>query len=162
MAFCTNCGKELSADAKFCSACGQENTVTAKDTTERKQEYVGKIKKCPACGEEIPALTAICPACGHELNSARVSAILKKFIDNINECDRRIANAPNPQKTGWASWSKAKQIWWVILNIFTSCIPLVIYLVMPLLKYNSTPKLTAEEKQKASLIENFPSPMHTQ
>lgn len=159
MAFCTNCGKELASDAKFCSVCGGENPVTANgNAAERKQEYVGKIKKCPACGEEILALTAICPACGHEFNSVKVSAVLQEFIDNVNECDRRIANAPNPPKTGWASWSKTKRIWWVILNIFTSGIPLVIYLIWPLLKYSSTPKLTADEKQKASLIENFPFP----
>ena len=69
-----------------------------------------------------------------------------------------IANSPQAGKTGWASWNKSKRTWWVILNILFVCIPLAIYVALPLLLVKSTPKLTNEEKRMASLVENFPFP----
>ena len=125
--------------------------------TERKTVYDGAIHKCPSCGEVVNSFVSICPACGFELGQKKVSSTLEKFIDKVNECDRLIANSPNA-KTGWASWSGSKKFWWVVLNIFFMCIPLVIYLVLPLVLIKSTPKLTNEEKQMVSLIENFPFP----
>lgn len=127
--------------------------------SERKQEYAGKIIKCPSCGAELQSFTAVCPSCGHEINSQKVSSSLKEFIDSINEYDKTIASDPEPPKTGWKTWSKGIKILWVILNIVTSFIPLVIYLVFPLIKPfllpKSVPVLSADEKRKASLIENF-------
>ena len=155
MAFCINCGKSIVDGSKFCPNCGVSQSMTA-NNTQRKFEWAGTIIKCPSCGEDIPSFTAICPSCGHEFNSAKVSSVLKEFINNINECDRLIAT--DSSKTGWASWGKFKRFWWVVLNIFTSCLPIIIYLITPLIRYNNTPRLTPEEKRKASLIENFPFP----
>lgn len=159
MGYCSNCGKELEEGARFCASCGKP-VANASQTykNERTAEYVGKIKKCPSCGEEIPSFTAICPACGHELNSAKNSSTLTNFIQKIEACEKMIAESQSTGKTGWASWKKSKKIGWVFLNLFFACIPLVIYMVMPLIKINSTPRLTKEEKQLASLIENFPFP----
>lgn len=162
--FCSSCGTKLDPNAKFCKGCGV--AVDVPNNNQRQQEWAGKIVKCPSCGEDIPSFTAICPACGHEFNSAKVSSSLKDFIDNINECDRLIANNPHPgPKSGWSSWSTIKRIFWVILNILFLGLPLIIYLyvklfsiIIPLARYDSTPKLTADEKRKASLIENFPFP----
>lgn len=163
MAFCTNCGQELAEGAKFCANCGK--TVDSNTTYQRKTVYDGVIHKCPNCGEVLSSFLANCPACGFEFNSKKVNTSLKKFIEEINECDRKIANNPLPAKTGWASWSKAKRIFWVILNVIFFGLPLIIYLyvkafsiILPLVRYGSTPKLTADEKQKVSLIENFPFP----
>ncbi len=165
MAYCSNCGKELAAGAKFCFECGtpvQDNA--AGKHTERKTVYSGEIHKCPNCGEVLQSLTAICPSCGHEINSATVSSSLKDFIARINECDQVIADTPKEEKPkkGWKTWSKAIRVLWVILNIFTSCIPLVIYLslplIKPLLRSNTVPELTSAEKHKVSLIENFTFP----
>lgn len=130
--------------------------------SERKQEFAGKIIKCPSCGAELQSFTAVCPDCGHEINSQNVSVSLKEFIDSINEYDKIIANNPEPPKTGWKIWSKGKRILWVILNIVTSFIPLVVYLVFPLIKPflfpKSVPVLSADEKRKAALIENYTFP----
>lgn len=159
MPFCTNCGQEIQEGAKFCASCGTPtNNDVHHESTKRKFVYEGEIHKCPNCGEVINSFVSICPACGFELNSKRVSSVLQDFIKEINECEQMIANSPQAGKTGWASWSKSKRIWWVILNIFFVCIPLAIYVALPLLMVKSTPKLTKEEKRMASLVENFPFP----
>lgn len=159
MPFCTNCGQEIQEGAKFCASCGTPtNNDVHHEGTKRKFVYEGEIHKCPNCGEVINSFVSICPACGFELNSKRVSSVLQDFIKEINECEQMIANSPQAGKTGWASWSKSKRIWWVILNIFFVCIPLAIYVALPLLMVKSTPKLTKEEKRMASLVENFPFP----
>ena len=130
--------------------------------SERKQEFAGKIIKCPSCGAELQSFDAVCPNCGHEINSQNVSSSLKEFIDSINEYDKVIANDPEPPKTGWKTWSKGKKFLWIILNIVTSFIPLVVYLVFPLIKPfllpKSVPVLSADEKRKAALIENYTFP----
>ena len=162
MAFCSNCGKELAAGAKFCFECG--TPVEKTDETVRRTVYSGEIHKCPVCGEVLQSMTAICPACGHEINSAKLASALKEFIDEINECDKIIANTPKEElpKKGWKSWKKSTRILWVILNIFTSCVPLVIYLTLPLfrplLRSNATPELSSIEQRKVALIENFTFP----
>ena len=162
MAYCSNCGKELAVGAKFCFECGAP--VGKADETVRKTVYSGEIHKCPSCGENLQSMTAICPSCGHEVKSAKLSSALKDFIDEINECDKIIANTLKkelPEK-GWKTWKKSTRILWVILNIFTSCIPLVIYLTLPLfrplLRSNITSELSSTEKRKVALIENFTFP----
>lgn len=162
MAFCSNCGQELADCVKFCSECG---TPTGKvDETIRRTVFSGEIHKCPSCGEVLQSMTAICPSCGHEINSAKLSSALKEFINEINECDKIIANTPKKEmpKKGWKTWKKSTRILWVILNFFTSCIPLVIYLTLPLfrplIKSNATPELSSIEQRKVALIENFTFP----
>lgn len=157
MAYCSNCGQFVADGVKFCSNCGSPMN-NGEDRTKRQQEFAGKIIKCPACGTEIPSFTAICPGCGHEINSARVSTAIKDFTNQISQCDRAIANSPAEPKKGWKSWSGGKKVGWVFLNLFTFCIPLVIYLILPLLGIGSMSSLTPEEKNKAQLINNFAFP----
>lgn len=150
---CSNCGTPFYKDAHYCVQCG--TSIDGYTAGQRRQEYAGKVIKCPSCGTEIPSFTAICPGCGHEINSSHVSASLNIFIEKLDALDRKIASAPKAAKEGWASWNGGQRFWWIVLNIFTYCIPLVIYLILPLLKFNRTPKLTSEEEQKASFIENY-------
>lgn len=163
MAYCVNCGQELAEGTKFCANCGSA-VGDGNSTNQRKITYEGEIHKCPNCGETLQSMTAICPACGHELNSAKLASALKEFIDEINECDKIIAGTPKKElpKKGWKSWKKSTRILWVILNLFTSCIPLVIYLTLPLfrplLRNNSTLELSSTEQRKVALIENFTFP----
>lgn len=158
MSYCSNCGQEIMEGAKFCPGCGTSIPNNHSDNIHRKQEYAGKVVKCPSCGEEITSFTAICPTCGHEFNSAKVSETLERFIQQINKCEEAIANSQMSVKSGWSSWNKSQRVWWVIFNILFACIPLVIYWVYPLITIKSTPKLSKEEKQLVSLIENFPFP----
>lgn len=157
MAYCSNCGQFVADGVKFCSNCGS-SMQQQEDRTKRQQEFAGKIIKCPSCGTEIPSFTAICPGCGHEINSARVSSAIKEFTNQISQCDRAIANSPAEPKKGWKTWGVGLKIGWVFLNLFTFFIPLVIYLILPLLGISGTSALTPEEKNKAQTINNYVFP----
>ena len=170
--YCSNCGEKLKATSKFCNSCGskignetQDDNIEKKskkeEYTERKVVYEGDIHKCPNCGELVNSFDAMCPACGHELNSKKVSSTLKEFIDTINEHDKMIAK-DTPQKKGWKTWGKGKKALWVILNICTSFIPLLIYFLYPFIKQlilpESIPNLSMSEKETTSIIENYAFP----
>lgn len=165
MAFCSSCGGKLENGAKYCPYCGEKataaepkQTVTEEKKNTRTNEYAGTLIKCPSCGTELPSLTAICPSCGHEINSAKVSDSLQRFIAQIDDCDRRIANSSEKPKKGWSTWGTWKKIGWVILNIYFFCIPLLLYFIIPYIRINKSPALTTEEKHKATVIENYVFP----
>lgn len=145
MAFCSDCGEKLDDKAQYCSNCGKK--------VEKQSTQKGVV--CPSCGMNLSSYTAKCPACGYEFDSVKVSDSFKEFTDAIDECDSFIVSEPKTNKAGWASWKSTKRFLWVILNIFTLCIPLSIYFIWPLVAYNKTPFLSPGEKKKASLIENF-------
>lgn len=158
MAYCVNCGGEIPEGANFCVYCGKKIDKIQLNKEERRTEYVGKIYKCPLCGKEIPSFTAICPACGHEINSAENSSNLTYFIRQVEFCEKLIAENQSIGKNNFDIWSVLKRIIWIILNVFFFCIPLVIRTSLILIKINSTPKLSKEERQLANLIENFSFP----
>ena len=158
MPFCSNCGQLIADGEKFCSNCGESAGRSKSGAYKaREQEYAGKIVKCPSCGEDIPSFTAICPSCGHEINSA-------KLTQALNEYDKIIADMSEKElpKKGWKSWKTGTRVFWVIVNILTWCVPLVVYLVWPLLRplirSDAYIKLTPTEQKKSSLIENFTFP----
>ena len=57
MVKCSNCGTEVSDEAKFCNNCGSEIVV---------EEPVNDngTKFCSNCGYEMPQATKFCPECG--------------------------------------------------------------------------------------------------
>ena len=129
MAFCANCGKHLKDGALFCSACGasqRTSNVNHYQYSEHRQSvYVGNVRKCPSCGAELSSFTAFCPQCGHELNSVVVPESIKDFSTQLNLLDIEIANSPIIKY--WKNWSIGAKFGWIVLNIFTFCIPLAIY-----------------------------------
>lgn len=163
MAYCVNCGKEIADTDKFCSFCGTEKEQKENPTSvERKQEYAGKVIKCPSCGANLKSFEGVCESCGHEINSQELDDSLEEFIDAINKCDEKIAGEPDPIKKGFATWSSSVKVLWIIINIFTLFVPLVLYLVLPVIKIflskQTEPDLSANEKRKASLVENYAFP----
>lgn len=58
--YCSNCGKEISDDAKFCQFCGAK-IQNINENLENKMEVL--LKKCSVCGFEYPANKRICPNC---------------------------------------------------------------------------------------------------
>lgn len=149
MAFCPHCGNQVEENVKFCTNCGKAIYEKTSTGNVRRQVYQGEIRKCPSCGAEVPSFTATCPECGHEFNSGRVTSTIQDFSEKLHEYDVQIANAPT-EKSGWSSWSTAGKVGWVILNIYTICIPLLIYSIKPK-KY----KAGSYTQQKASFIETY-------
>ena len=120
-------------------------------------EHERRITKCPACGEILAGFIAICPACGYEVKSDGMPESVKRFIEEIDKCEKAIARDPS-KGYGWQTWGLFKKIGWVLLNIITCCIPLLIYFIVSLLKVNATPNLNKSEKDKVALIKNYTFP----
>lgn len=78
MAFCSNCGEQISDKSKFCSECGSKN-IGISSLENRQQEYTGKIFKCPSCGENLKSFLMVCPSCGYELRGSKATETLKMF-----------------------------------------------------------------------------------
>lgn len=84
MAFCINCGQELTEGAKFCANCGK--VVNGENPTpQRKTVYEGQIHKCPNCGEVLGAFVSTCPSCGYELRGTQSANLLKDFSMKIQQ-----------------------------------------------------------------------------
>lgn len=81
MAFCTNCGKELAADANFCSNCGAAAGTAG--NTKRKSVYDGELHKCPGCGEVMNSFATTCPSCGLELRGVQSARSVTIFADRL-------------------------------------------------------------------------------
>ena len=172
MAYCKKCGKKLARDSRFCPNCGTpveddlsvtvETELDADESSTRRQVFVGLVRKCPSCGEELSPGAAICPRCGFELNTTKGSRALEEFTDQVNEIDEVIA-AEGTGKTarGWSSWGGWKRFGWVVLNVYTLCLPILIPALLRLLRILFVvpkPKLTANESRKAEIIENYVVP----
>jgi hypothetical protein len=143
MAFCVKCGEQLGDGVKFCVKCGTSvdgAAPAAKPATEK----VGNIRKCPNCGAVLESFQARCPSCGHELNDLQVSRTIKDFSSKLDTIDLSIAEGGGClPKFGW-----------VILNIYTLCIPLLIRTLRRAF-FPVALKLNKEEQEKKNLIENF-------
>lgn len=81
MAFCINCGKELSVDAKFCSNCGTSTGIP--DNSKRNTVYDGELHKCPHCGEVLNSFVVTCPTCGFELRGTKSSHSVTSFAERL-------------------------------------------------------------------------------
>lgn len=86
MAFCTDCGQELSDGAKFCANCGK--AVNNNSTTQRKTVYDGELHKCPNCGEVLESFVVNCPTCGHEFRGATATGSVQEFAAKLDEIER--------------------------------------------------------------------------
>ena len=160
MAFCANCGNQLNGNELFCSACGTPQKISKVNNHQysehRQNVYVGNVRKCPSCGAELSSFTAICPQCGHELNSVKVPESIKDFSNQLSLIDIEIANSPIVKS--WKNWSGGAKFGWVVLNLFTFCIPLLIYLLLSVGGFGRFGKLSPIEKKKEAFINNYSFP----
>ena len=168
MAYCKKCGKKVDDETKFCPNCGTlierdelevsvESENDADDAETRRQVYVGLIRKCPSCGAELSSNAAVCPQCGFELNTRKGAQALQEFSQELNAIEDKIA-AEGTKSKGWSTWGTWAKIGWVLLNIYTFCLPIIIPSILRqirVLTINPSPKLTAMEERKAKTIENY-------
>lgn len=102
MAFCSNCGKELTPGAKFCADCGTPVAPTTSSEPKRTTVFEGDIHKCPHCGETLKAFETVCPTCGAELRGAKSSSAISALAEKLEraESDKQriiiIKNFPIP------------------------------------------------------------------
>ena len=138
MATCKKCGQPLAENAVFCHICGTavEGNIQPERPT-RTQVYAGVVKKCPVCGAELPSMAAVCPSCGHEIVSSDMGSFLRAFSESMDKCDQAIVEEEKERRlkaiqnsSGWKSWSKIGKAAWILLNIVTLCLPLVVLYVI--------------------------------
>ena len=91
MAYCTNCGVELTEGAKFCANCGIQISKDNTEQNKRKEFFDGEVRKCPNCGEAMSALSIKCPNCGHKKQGTKGS-------DSINALIEKIENASSEEQ----------------------------------------------------------------
>ena len=86
MAYCINCGHELSAGAKFCSECGQA-VHPKNENQQRKTVYEGALHKCPSCGEVLESFLSTCPSCGHEIRDTKSSTAVRELAHKLERIE---------------------------------------------------------------------------
>lgn len=85
MAFCINCGKELTDGAKFCAVCGiKVDSFSTSQVEQRKTVYDGEVHKCPNCGEILDAYESVCEHCGYERRGNTTTASSQAFFAELN------------------------------------------------------------------------------
>lgn len=89
MAFCTNCGSNLSQGAKFCSICGNPvELVDTKKPSEERYTPQGKIMSCPNCGATINSLQAVCSYCGAYITGRGANITVQAFKEQLMEIEK--------------------------------------------------------------------------
>ncbi|MCR4735121.1 MAG: hypothetical protein K5829_08980 [Treponema sp.] len=156
------------------------------------QDETKKMVQCHICGKNIVITDAItCRKCGNtvckdcfntvdksciECSSALIvpkgiSPRIQQFAQEIRDLDETIAiehenlrNTPDDNsKKWWSSWKGGKKFWYVVLNIYTFAIPVILHFLIIIFK-KLFPKFemiitrdvfTVAEKNKKALIENL-------
>lgn len=175
MSLCKKCGNHIPEGSNFCPICGLpvtegddveisvETENDADESSTRRQVFVGLVRKCPSCGAELQTGVAICPQCGHELNTTRGSRALEEFAQCLYEVDGEIAaeGGGSKVKKGWSTWGGWKRAGWVLLNIYTLCLPIFIPIILRQIRMIfgiQKPRLTPAESRKTEIIENYVVP----
>jgi hypothetical protein len=82
---------------------------------------------CKSCGAQVDDGIKFCTSCGKPMAGVRQAA--RSTSDT--------GYSYQGQK-GWATWSKAQKVWWVILNICTYGIPAILMVLFKFLRKNSS------------------------
>lgn len=84
MAFCNQCGNQLTRGSRFCANCGAPvGKVEPKHTVQREIVYEGNLHKCPNCGEVLKSFTSKCPSCGLELRGTKGTRSVREFAQKL-------------------------------------------------------------------------------
>ncbi len=97
MAFCMNCGKQLTDGAKFCAECGTPSgSVGGKAENQRETIYEGTVFKCPNCGDILDSNELVCETCGYERRGSKATSSVRELASKLKELE---AQRP-PKKVG--------------------------------------------------------------
>lgn len=104
MAFCTNCGHQLTEGAKFCFECGTKvNTQEPSQDDVRKVAYDGEIHKCPNCGDILDAYESVCKACGYEQRGSRATSSVHELAVKLQQIEEARLTSNNHSRFGQSS-----------------------------------------------------------
>jgi len=104
MAFCSNCGHQLTEGAKFCFECGTKvNTQEPSQDETRKVAYDGEIHKCPNCGDILDAYESVCKACGYEQRGSRATSSVHELAVKLQQIEEARLTSNNHSRFGQSS-----------------------------------------------------------
>jgi len=110
MAFCSNCGHQLTEGAKFCFECGTKvNTQEPSQDETRKVAYDGEIHKCPNCGDILDAYESVCKACGYEQRGSRATSSVHELAVKLQQIEEARLTSNNHSRFGFGQSSEIDQ-----------------------------------------------------
>lgn len=154
-----------------CHICGKHIVITNAITCRKCGNVI-----CTSCFNDVDKS---CIECSSSMIVPKgISSHIREFSQELQELDREIAyerenninnssfdlfSNSNIEKKWWDSWKLGKKIMYVILNIYTFAIPVILHFLIlalkkgipVLLKTLKKDALTISEKEKRTLIENL-------
>lgn len=92
MAYCSNCGQQLSDGANFCSNCGTRVKPVANNSSQRQTVYEGQLHKCPQCGDVVKSFEICCPTCGYEFRGTTATNSVKELARKLEQINSEKKN----------------------------------------------------------------------
>lgn len=110
MAFCSNCGHQLTENAKFCFNCGTKVNIEEPSQDEvRKVAYDGEIHKCPNCGDILDAYESVCKACGYEQRGSKATSSVHELAVRLQKIEEARLTSNNNSRFGFGQSSEIDQ-----------------------------------------------------
>lgn len=110
MAFCSNCGHQLTEGAKFCFNCGTKVNIEESSQDEvRKVAYDGEIHKCPNCGDILDAYESVCKACGYEQRGSKATSSVHELAVRLQQIEEARLTSNNRSRFGFGQSSEIDQ-----------------------------------------------------
>ncbi len=99
MAFCMNCGTQLSEGAKFCADCGTPvGAVEDKSKNKRRSLCEETVFKCSNCGDIMDAHELVCETCEYERRGAKATTSVLSHTTCPKKRTCHISNAFSSSK----------------------------------------------------------------
>lgn len=110
MAFCSNCGHQLTEDAKFCFNCGTKVKIEEPSQDDiRKVAYDGEIHKCPNCGDILDAYESVCKACGYEQRGSKATSSVHELAVRLQKIEEARLTSKNNSRFSFGQSSEIDQ-----------------------------------------------------
>ena len=84
--YCENCGSEMNSDSLFCPECG---TKVGSTVVEEKKEVKKNIAKCPKCDAELENDSLFCTECGTKIEKDSKKTVSKKKEEKVEKTEKK-------------------------------------------------------------------------